>query len=358
MGFDHPVAWCKDYQGGRSFYTASAAAAAFSDAAYRAHIAGRDRVGRGRRGPGVLGLRRDRPGQLPADQVSAPPNLSEPIGFDVLPDGRVIQTDRRGGVRLHDPEANHDHVIAEIPVYTNSEDGMYGPAVDNDFAENQLGLPLLRTADHEDDPGDGRLSGHDPDVNGTEHGRRPGAGTRGRLLPAEPLQVRRRDGRTPPTSISPPNRRSSGSRTTAAPAATWPATSTSTREQPVDGDRRRHPGRRRQLRRLRAVQRHDHRDRAVQRAACRRSPVRPEHQRPARQDPADHGPGDGPTRSRTATCSPATRRWRQDAARDLRDGLPNPFRITVDENDVAYITDYSPDPRPRPTSVVLPAPDG
>ena len=40
--------------------------------------------------------------------VAAPPNLSEPIGFDVLPDGtgRVIQTDRRGGVRLHDPATN------------------------------------------------------------------------------------------------------------------------------------------------------------------------------------------------------------------------------------------------------------
>ena len=30
------------------------------------------------------------------------PNLSEPIGFDQLPDGRIIQTDRRGGIHLHD----------------------------------------------------------------------------------------------------------------------------------------------------------------------------------------------------------------------------------------------------------------
>ena len=28
MGFDHPVAWCKDYQGGRSFYTALGGSAA------------------------------------------------------------------------------------------------------------------------------------------------------------------------------------------------------------------------------------------------------------------------------------------------------------------------------------------
>ena len=71
--------------------------------------------------------------------VAAPPNLSEPIGFDVLPDGtgRVIQTDRRGGVRLHDPATNSTTLLATIPVYTNSEDGMYGPEVDNNFNTNK-----------------------------------------------------------------------------------------------------------------------------------------------------------------------------------------------------------------------------
>jgi PKD repeat protein len=48
----------------------------------------------------------------------------------------VIQTDRRGGVRLHDPVTNNTTVLAQIPVYTVNEDGMYGPAVDNDFEDN------------------------------------------------------------------------------------------------------------------------------------------------------------------------------------------------------------------------------
>ena len=69
--------------------------------------------------------------------LSAQPNVSEPIGFDVLPDGRVIQTDRRGGVRLHDPVSGSTTVIAQIPVYMHSEDGMYGPEVDNDFERNR-----------------------------------------------------------------------------------------------------------------------------------------------------------------------------------------------------------------------------
>ena len=70
--------------------------------------------------------------------VAAQPNLNEPIGFDVLPggSGRVIQTDRRGGVRLHDPASNSTTLLAQIPVYTNSEDGLYGPEVDNNFNTN------------------------------------------------------------------------------------------------------------------------------------------------------------------------------------------------------------------------------
>ena len=70
-------------------------------------------------------------------KLSAPPNINEPIGFDQLPDGRIIQTVRDGRVRLHDPATGTSTVIATLPVYTHSEDGLYGPAVDRDFATNK-----------------------------------------------------------------------------------------------------------------------------------------------------------------------------------------------------------------------------
>ncbi|HEX6021251.1 MAG TPA: PQQ-dependent sugar dehydrogenase, partial [Solirubrobacter sp.] len=78
-------------------------------------------------------------------KISGPPNLDEPIGFDQLPDGRIIQTARTGTVRLHDPETGTTQVIADFSdpslpttmrLYTHSEDGLYGPAIDNDFASN------------------------------------------------------------------------------------------------------------------------------------------------------------------------------------------------------------------------------
>jgi cytochrome c len=134
MGFDHPITWCKDYQGGRSFYTGLGdTPASFNTTDLRAHLGGAIQwaagVTDGDCGATVLA-------NYQMDYVAAPPNVSEPIGFDVLPDGRVVQTDRRGGVRLHDPAANTTHLLAQIPVYMASEDGMYGPAVDNNFATN------------------------------------------------------------------------------------------------------------------------------------------------------------------------------------------------------------------------------
>ncbi|MET7397777.1 ThuA domain-containing protein [Dactylosporangium sp. NPDC005572] len=134
MGYDHPITWCKDYKGGRSFYTGLGdTPASFGTQDLRAHLGGAIQWAAGMTdgdcGATVLA-------NYQMDYIAAPPNVSEPIGFDVLPDGRVVQTDRRGGVRLHDPANNTTHLLAQIPVYMASEDGMYGPAVDNDFANN------------------------------------------------------------------------------------------------------------------------------------------------------------------------------------------------------------------------------
>ncbi|HZB75044.1 MAG TPA: ThuA domain-containing protein [Solirubrobacteraceae bacterium] len=137
-GFDHPVAWCKDYRGGRSFYTAGGhTAATFAEAGFRAHLGGAIAWTSGVADPVYSDCGATVLANYEQTKVSAPPNINEPIGFDQLPDGRLIQTVRDGRVRLHDPVTNTSKVIATIPVYTNSEDGMYGPAVDNDFATNK-----------------------------------------------------------------------------------------------------------------------------------------------------------------------------------------------------------------------------
>jgi PKD repeat protein/type 1 glutamine amidotransferase len=139
MGADHPVAWCKDFQGGRSFYTAGGhTTASFSEADFREHLGGAIQWAAGQSDPVYSDCGATVLANYQMSFVAAPPNLSEPIGFDVLPDGtgRVIQTDRRGGVRLHDPATNATTLLAQVPVYIANEDGMYGPEVDNNFNQN------------------------------------------------------------------------------------------------------------------------------------------------------------------------------------------------------------------------------
>ena len=68
-GFDHPIAWCKDYQGGRSFYTgAGGTGESFSDANVQRQLAGALDWAAGMANADVQRLRRHGAGQLPADQ--------------------------------------------------------------------------------------------------------------------------------------------------------------------------------------------------------------------------------------------------------------------------------------------------
>ncbi len=143
---DHPVMWCQDLEGGRAFYTATGHnAATFANAEMREHLAGAINWAAGRSDMTYSDCGATVLANYKQIKISAPPNLNEPIGFDQLPDGRIIQTARAGQVRLHDPEGGTTTTLAnlsdtaEFPdgLYTQSEDGLYGPAVDRNFAQNK-----------------------------------------------------------------------------------------------------------------------------------------------------------------------------------------------------------------------------
>ena len=143
---DHPVMWCQDLEGGRAFYTGVGHnPATFANANVRENLAGAIKWTAGLSNATYSDCGATVLANYKQIKISAPPNLDEPIGFDQLPDGRIIQTARAGQVRLHDPTGGTTTVLsnlantAQFPkgLYTQSEDGLYGPAVDNDFAQNK-----------------------------------------------------------------------------------------------------------------------------------------------------------------------------------------------------------------------------
>ena len=246
----------------------------------------------------------------------------------VLPDGRVLHTERSGEVWLHDPDTGLNTLAAKLDVYQHDEEGLQSIALDPNFEEQQLGLPLLlAAAEHA-----GRRPGDAGSTRATRRRlrhRRP-TSRRSRALSALALQVDQAS-----DSTSAPSRRSSTCRSTAASAATSAATSSSTATatctcrpgddtNPFESD---------------GYAPID--ERAEPQPGVRRPAHVGQHQRPARQDPAHQASsaGGGYTipagnlfRPGTALTRPRSTRW----ASATRSGS----RSTSDTD--VYVGDYSP----------------
>ena len=68
--------------------------------------------------------------------VLVPGPLDEPTELTVLPDGKVVFIQRKGAVKLYDPETESVKQIAQLDVHTKFEDGLMGLAKDPDFYHN------------------------------------------------------------------------------------------------------------------------------------------------------------------------------------------------------------------------------
>ncbi|MEV4315645.1 ThuA domain-containing protein [Actinocrispum sp. NPDC049592] len=133
MGFDHPIAWCQDHVGGRSFYTGLGhSIESYRSNALRKHLLGGIEwaagVVEGDCGATVLGN---------YEKVTLNDEPGEPMSLAVLPDGRVLHNTRGGEIRLYDPKTGASPVITTIPVYSHDEDGLQTMAIDPDFATNK-----------------------------------------------------------------------------------------------------------------------------------------------------------------------------------------------------------------------------
>ena len=153
QGFDHPIAWCKDYQGGRSFYTGvGGTASSFGEATVRRQLAGALDWAAGKADPVYSDCGATVLANYQQTKISAPPNLNEPIGFDQLPDGRIIQTARgRPGAPARSGGGHVDGASRPFPVYTQQRGRPLRPRGGQQLRREQVGVPLLLAA-HRDDP--------------------------------------------------------------------------------------------------------------------------------------------------------------------------------------------------------------
>ena len=63
-------------------------------------------------------------------------NLNEPTEFEILRDGKVLFTQRRGTLMLLDPKKDALIEVAQLDVHTKFEDGLMGLALDPNYDDN------------------------------------------------------------------------------------------------------------------------------------------------------------------------------------------------------------------------------
>ncbi|MFC0111470.1 ThuA domain-containing protein [Kibdelosporangium aridum] len=131
MGTDHPITWCQDYDGGRSWYTGLGHTKESYIEPNFLHLL----LGGIQTAAGVV------PGDCSASQgksfekVTLDDNTSNPMMLDIAPDGRVFYIDRLGDVKAIRPTGG---VVtsAHLNVFTANESGLLGVALDPAFATN------------------------------------------------------------------------------------------------------------------------------------------------------------------------------------------------------------------------------
>ncbi|MCF6522853.1 ThuA domain-containing protein [Streptomyces sp. JJ36] len=169
-GWDHPVSWCRDYDGGRSFYTGMGGTVTGYDGAnFRKHLRGAvlwaARLAR-------AGCQATITGNYEATRLTAPnqpdelDQIGEPHGLDIAGDGRVFSIGRGGGMpgspvvtdwddpriglgegTLHvwDPDTGEVTRAGTLEVFgdkggggelVKNEEGLLGIALDPDFLRN------------------------------------------------------------------------------------------------------------------------------------------------------------------------------------------------------------------------------
>ncbi len=135
-GEQHPISWYHAYDGGRAFYTGLGhTKEAYQDETFLQHLLGGIQYAMD--GP-PLNYEQDHvmPQESRFEKVVLDYYLNEPMELELLPDGRLIFTERKGKLNIHDPETGLTSVSATFDVYTGQEDGLLGLTLDPNYAEN------------------------------------------------------------------------------------------------------------------------------------------------------------------------------------------------------------------------------
>lgn len=133
------VSWRHAYDGGRAFYTALGHNPdVFAKTDFREHLkAGLEyALGEGVRLDYSDAKTTPLPEENRFERIVLADSLDEPTELELLGEGKVIFLERKGAVKLYDPESDSVRTIARLDVHTVFEDGLMGIALDPNYEDN------------------------------------------------------------------------------------------------------------------------------------------------------------------------------------------------------------------------------
>lgn len=132
MGADHPWAWCREVEGGRSFYTNGGhTPESFSEPDFLAHLLGGIEWAAGAQSGDCGASIKENLEKTILDDTT-----QNPMDLVVLPSGDVLFLERAGQVRVISQETGITSTALDLNVALDNEDGLLGIVLDPDFAQN------------------------------------------------------------------------------------------------------------------------------------------------------------------------------------------------------------------------------
>ena len=151
MGDFHPMAWYRDFDGGKAFYTNFGhTPETFVEPLMLEHFYG-----------GLKSVMAEKLDYTKAKTLRTPEenrfirttlamNLNEPTELAAMPNGKIIFVERKGDVKVYNPATNKVKLAAKFDkLYTKFEYGLMGVGLDPNFAQNNY-IYMYYTPDDEE----------------------------------------------------------------------------------------------------------------------------------------------------------------------------------------------------------------
>lgn len=143
MGDDHPIAWYRDFDGGRSFYIGLGhTPSTYQNEHFLSLLHGGLEYAMG--GGLNLDYSKSRPEPWRYTRVVLDSGLDEPLKLAFSPAGELYFVQRGGALRRYDAQRQTSVTVAELTVFDEQEYGFIGLAFDPNFSTNNW-LYLFRT---------------------------------------------------------------------------------------------------------------------------------------------------------------------------------------------------------------------